>query len=774
MPHPFAPLPKGIAVEACLAQTRLSLPDVEDEMALGMLKRMAGAGLVMGLWSATAAPAMADCWQGAGEGPRVALVLSGGGALAATQVGAIKVLEEAGVPVHCVLGTSMGAVVGALYAAGYDSDKLKEIFIQADWNAISTGSVSYRDRSFRTKEEQRDFFSDYVVGINERGLVLPSGVSSLRGMRLYLRHWLDQLPQEETFDNLPIPYRAIATNLETGDPVTLSSGDVVDSALASMAVPGLYPAQRINGMVLIDGGMSKQMPVDVARQMGADIIIAIDTTIEPAPLKEGDSISAVDTTLRLVDLQVQRNWKIQRDLLTPGVDVHIRPDITGLSTYDFDKVTKGYERGRQAALAFLPRLKEIAATAAPIPLQLNRTDNKVPLAVVKVDSNSGIVDTVILNRIGLEPGDSATRKRIQDGLDSVYAMGVFEDVDYRMFPGPQGAELHILTDPSALGPNLLSLGAKMSTSLDGDATYEILAKFTRRPMNRYGGRLSALIGLGSDNVLDLVYNHPLGGDSRIFLEGGFELASRRVPISVGDERVSERLDQTIELRGRIGREFGQWGLASFGGFASRLDSDVQVGQPITIGAQSGDYLGLTAQFAADTMNSPSFPTSGIVADLRLSQFYAQSNGVGTDGLRSELELSSANTWGPVGAFFKFEAGDIDQQADGLPIFQLGGFKRLSGFLDYSLPATRYGLFRTELFTRLGGFDQGTLSTPIFIGATFEVARLDLDLAGQDLGDDITAGSVYAAINTPLGPAYLAYGRGEGARQALYIFFGRAF
>ncbi|CAN0488194.1 unnamed protein product, partial [Phaeothamnion confervicola] len=200
-------------------------------------------------------------------------------------------------------------------------------------------------------------------------------------------------------DDLPIPYRAIGTDLNTGLAVTLDHGDVVDAAVASMAVPGLYPPQKVNGFVLVDGGMSKQMPVDVARAMGADIIIAVDLTVGVKRIEEGAAVSAVDTAMRLIDLQVMRNWQQQVDALQPQ-DIHIRPDMTGLSTYGFDKVREGYERGKKATEAFKVRLQEIAATAAPAARGLDRSDEKIPLAAVKVDSDSGIKESVIINRLG--------------------------------------------------------------------------------------------------------------------------------------------------------------------------------------------------------------------------------------------------------------------------------------------------------------------------------------------------------------------------------------
>lgn len=742
--------------------------------------RQAGAFALFAGVSAFASAAFAQCGDPNDPGPHVALVLSGGGALASTQVGVIKVLEENGVPVHCVLGTSMGAVVGSLYAAGYSADELKDIFIDgADWNAISTGGISFRERSFRDKEYDKDFFSDYFLGIDEKGVRLPAAATSLRGMRIFLRRWLDYLPMDANFDDLPVPYRAVATDLSTGKAVILDHGDIVDSALASMAVPGLYPVQHVNGYALIDGGMSKQMPVDVARAMGADIIIAVDTTKDPAALDPNAPMDAVSAAMRLIDLQVFRNWEEQKALIGPG-DLHLRPDTKGLSTTGFEKVSDGYDAGRKIAEANIDRLREIARTAAPVKRNAAPKDRPVQVLSVTVDSASGIKPEIIERRFDIKPGDVVTRTDMTAGLNNILALGVFNDVDYRTVDTPleynvNGVDVHLKTTPNPLGKQLLQMGAKMSTSFDNDSRYEVLAKITRRPFNEYGGRFSLALSMGTDNVLDIDFLQSVGGASRGFTEVGGAIAQRQRSLAIGDDRVAEINDQTYEIRAGVGREWGQWGLSSLGAFAVKLDSDVQLGTPVILGAQSGDYVGLTARLAADTLNSATFPTSGYSANLHASQYYAlDDEGVSDDGLRGELSLAAARRLGRFGFYGQFDAGRIGNDAAGLPVFQLGGFKRMSGFLDNSIPATHYDLVRLETFTRLGGFDQGSLSTPIFIGGTLEFARFDLSVLDAEFGDDLAAGSLYGAVNTPLGPAYLAWGIGEGGRDAVYVYFGTAF
>jgi NTE family protein len=727
-------------------------------------------GVLAGLSALYAGEAFA-CQKDESGRPTVGLVLSGGGALAASQVGAIKALEENGVPVHCIVGTSMGAVVGALYASGHDADKLKDIFVNADWGSISTGRLPYREQGYRTKEDDRDFFSDYVIGVGKEGIVLPSGLTSLRGMRRYIRQETEQVAHESDFDRLPIPFRATATDLSTGESVTLAKGDLVDAALASMAVPGLYPSQKIDGRTLIDGGMSKQVPIDIARAMGADIVIVVDNTLAPANYADRTP-SVVETVMQLVGLQVWRNHQEQIKQLESG-DVHIVPDMTGYSTSGFDKVDEGFDVGYEAALAHVDRLRAIAAEAAPSRARTLPPSEQITISSVTVSSTSGISENLIRNRFGVKAGDVVTRADVHDGLDNVAALASFDVVDYSLTPGPDGSAVDIVTVPRGAGNQHLQLGVKLSTTIDGDAYYGLLGRWTIKPLNAYAGELKITAEIGTNLEADVEWMQPAGSAGRFYVESGLNYTARTVPVNIDEVRLAERRDKSSTARVILGRELGQWGVVEFGGFATTLDTEIRVGDTLGLGVQSGDYVGIAGRFAIDTYNSPSFPIEGQVVDLRLSDYEAISGGDAQATL-GQLVLASAQTVGPFATFIRYEGGILDQNTPALPPFTLGGFKRLSGFEDNSVPATEYSLFRLEGFMRLGADVEQTFGVPVYLGATLEGAAVGFDLSGVAFDNDFYAGSIYGAVDTVLGPAYLAYGLGESGRQSIYLYFGRRF
>jgi NTE family protein len=538
-----------------------------------------------------------------------------------------------------------------------------------------------------------------------------------------------------------------------------------------MAVPGLYPSQRIDGRVLIDGGMSKQVPIDLARDMGADIIIVVDTTLPPVDFANRTP-TVIDTVMQLVGIQVWLNHQQQIKQLRSG-DVHIMPDTTGISTSGFDKLDQGFDQGHEAALSQAERLRVIAAEAAPSRVQRTTPPEQIVVVSVNVPETQAhtVSPDLIRKRLGIEPGETVTREDIYDGLDNIATLDVFDSVDYALVPGTGGSSIDIVTTPRA-GNQHLQLGLKLSTTLDGDDYYGLLGRWTIKPLNRYAGELNLTTEVGADFVLDLEWVQPFGDLGRFYVETGLNYARRTVPVNVDETRIAERRDESGAVRLNLGRELGQWGLASVGAFAVTLDSDIRVGDTFGLGAQSGDYVGITGRFALDTFNSPSFPIEGQAANLVLSRYHGTS--VDNDATVGLMSLASAQTIGNFGTFIRYEGGFLDQDSPGLPVFRLGGFKRLSGFQDNSVPATQYNMLRLEGFMRLGAGIEQSFGVPVYVGATLEGAAVDFDLAGVMFDDDFFAGSIWSAVDTVLGPAYIAYGLGEGGRDSFYLYFGQRF
>jgi NTE family protein len=276
----------------------------------------------------------AACDDDDADGLDVALVLSGGGALATTHVGAIAVIEELGIPIHCVVGTSMGSVVGAFYAAGYDARELQAIFRNSEWPEAFAGQIARETAPYLRKEQNDLYLTGYLAGIGPNGVQLPAGFRSIAGLKSLYRGLLRHVPQSVDFDELTVPYRAVATDLASGRAVDLAEGDLVEAMLASMAVPGVFAPRMIEGRMLVDGGLAAQLPVSTAQQMGADLIIALDTTVEPPAPEPGWSVAQISQ--QLIRLTVWENWQVQRQRLGDG-DVLLRPSLDGLTTASFDR-----------------------------------------------------------------------------------------------------------------------------------------------------------------------------------------------------------------------------------------------------------------------------------------------------------------------------------------------------------------------------------------------------------------------------------------------------
>ena len=265
--------------------------------------RMSGAAVfTLLLLSAHVLPIHADEDS---DRPKIGLALSGGGARGSAHIGVIKALEELNVPIDYIAGTSMGAIVGGIYAAGYNADELKQILEEMDWTDAISDSLPRREHTMRKKALDSEFLIPFRVGLNKGGIQLPLGV--VEGQHLDQVFHRILLPAQgiRDFDQLPIPFRAVATDLVTGGEVVLSSGSLADSLRASMSVPGVFAPVKIDGLILVDGGMVNNLPINVVRDMGADIVIAVD--ISSPLLTEEQLTSVIKVTEQLTGFLTRRN-----------------------------------------------------------------------------------------------------------------------------------------------------------------------------------------------------------------------------------------------------------------------------------------------------------------------------------------------------------------------------------------------------------------------------------------------------------------------------------
>jgi NTE family protein len=320
--------------------------------------------------------------------PTVALVLEGGGALGLAHVGVITVIEALGIPIDIVVGTSMGAIVGGLYAVGYDSTGLEAIALETDWLELFAEHVPARSDPYRTRVSQSRYFTS--IPFDRYGLRGSGGL--LTGMKIltYMDCLVSGIPSPIDFDALPRRFRAVATDISTGREVVLQDGSISDAMRASMSIPGVFAPHRINDWYLMDGGIVNNLPIDVARAMGADLIIAVD--LQGGFNSKGLALgsTSLENMARTIDIMIQAN--VEKQL--PGADLVIQVDLQDFTVMDFAKSKQLIDQGKAAARDQMEALKELQE-------RIGRSDS-LP-ATVQETVPASVQETVPATRYGTVP-----------------------------------------------------------------------------------------------------------------------------------------------------------------------------------------------------------------------------------------------------------------------------------------------------------------------------------------------------------------------------------
>src|SRR3981189_2468119 len=295
------------------------------------------AGLWLACWSIANAQSAADPAAPPSHRPRIGLVLSGGGARGAAHVGVLKVLEQLHIPIDAVAGTSMGAVVGGLYASGFSPREIESIMTSLNWQDAFRDRPPREDLTFRRKLEDRNFLVKFPLGVRGSHIQLPKGLIQGQKLNQTLRRLTLPVATVTNFDALPTPFRAVATDLETGDVVIMNSGDLTSAMRASMSAPGVFSPVERDGRLLVDGGIAENLPVDIARSMGVDILIVVDVG---SPLLTREKLNSVPViSNQMIAILIQRNSRLPPDTLKAPY-ILISPPLGDTSSFDFGNVKR--------------------------------------------------------------------------------------------------------------------------------------------------------------------------------------------------------------------------------------------------------------------------------------------------------------------------------------------------------------------------------------------------------------------------------------------------
>jgi NTE family protein len=700
--------------------------------------------------------------------PKVGLALSGGGARGAAHIGVLKVLEEHRVPVDYIAGTSMGAIVGGLYASGMSAGELEALISHIDWTAAFADKIPRENRSFRRKRDDDLYLVKNKPGISGFTLKFPPGILDGQKIDLLLKKYTLPVIDIRNFDDLSIPFRAIATDLVTGRTIVIDHGDLALALRASMSIPLIFAPREIDGRLLADGGVSCNLPIDVVRRMGADVVIAVDIS---TPLLEREELqSGLAIADQLTGIMTRRNTDLQIASLT-NRDVFIHPDLGAITTASFDHAAEAIPSGITAARADLGELAPLSVPAEEYGAYLasrTRHGARPVIDEIRIINQSRLADGVITSRLNVETGKSLDVDRLENGLDQIYGLELFESVYYDVTAEADRNVLTITARERAWGPNYIQLGLAIFEDFEGP-NFNLAAAYTRTAVNRLNGEWRTGLQIGQEPGVYSEFYQPLDPGLRFFLHLRASADEQAESVfDAGGNKLSELNLRRygIELAG--GRELGTWAEIRAGIIRDAGSIKVQIGDP---SEQEADFNTgeLFLQLFADELDDVNFPRSG--GSLR-SRITAGLKDVGSDDdyEQATIDGSYALTKGRYTgllseSFATTRSSDSPYQSQ----FRLGGFGRLSGFEQNELKGQHAALLSGTFYRRMG--DSSLLS--VYVGLSLEYGNVYQKRSEIKFANGIAAGSVFLGLNTLIGPVYLAYGFAERGRQNYYLFLGRS-
>jgi len=707
--------------------------------------------------------------------PKIGLVLGGGGALGLAHIGVLKVLEEQHIPIDYIAGTSMGAIVAGMYASGMSPQEIEESFLNLNWWDVLKDRSPYPFLEYRKKQDYERFMG-LEFGIKKTGFVFPPGMAYGQKLNNVLETFAINAAGIVDFDQLNIPYRALATDLISRKSIVLKSGNLATAMRASMAVPGVFtPVRTLDGKVLVDGGILDNIPVNVVKQMGADIIIAVDVGASSAKLDANENFqSLLSVTARTYSIMKRPNEEKQLKNAT----VVIAPDLKNLSASEFHKVSDIIPCGYAGAIQMEEQLKPYSvdkkAFQAYLKKQRKNLKKKIQITKIKVVGENRVPVSSIKNRIKTKPGPLNIQS-IQNDLRRIHGMGDFQTVTYEITPSTNGYELSYIPVEKFWGPGYLRFGTKIELTTDSTFLWSVLLNYTRTQLNDLNGEFLVDVEFGGyRRMVRTEWYQPINSDGRFFVAPSFLYTDEdsdfyspttyRPVANINIEKASARFDFGVSFseygEARIGLEGGKSKASGTSGF-------------FTLPTEDDTVVGTRVSFHLDQLEAPTFATSGY--KLSLDGFFAMKN-LGSAKNYNTLELSGVKPFsiGHHTLVPEFSVGScLGSDLPFYALFDIGGFNSFAGMAPYQMRGSYYGI------GRLGYLYKITQLPPTLGGGLFFISRIDVGNAWYN-SDDITSENVALGgllgfgAHTIFGTCFLAVGKAESITPRLYFSIGNTF
>ncbi|WP_439135735.1 patatin-like phospholipase family protein [Pseudomaricurvus sp.] len=484
--------------------------------------------------------------------PCIALVLGGGGARGSAHVGVLKALEEHNVPIDMVVGTSMGAFVGGLYASGKSPEQIQELFESADWLSGYRDDLNRSQIPNRRKRQLDQYPIQLDLGITEGKIKLPLGFLQGQGMKSLVDSMLGYYPQFESFNDLPIPFRAIAADAETSEEVILSQGDLATALQVSMSIPGVVRPIELNGRLMVDGGIANNLPVSVARSLGADVVIAVN--IGSPRMTREELLSGFAILRQMVGFLTQKNVAYQKSLLTEK-DIYIHPALEGITTLSFEKSPAGIAAGYAE---MQKQFEENVALQALIDkTRLARNNQRSPASQllfidkIKLDNQTRLADDYILDRMQLKAGEAYSLDDIRNGTERLYGQGTIARINTDVKSADGTNNLDIYVGEKDWGPGYLDLKMSFEDDFDSFSRYQIGGAYRLTNLSPYGAEWYTTAEFGTDKNFNSELYWPIN-TTGFFWDTTVELDRSVYDLNIDDISFGQLIATSYGVQGGVG------------------------------------------------------------------------------------------------------------------------------------------------------------------------------------------------------------------------------
>lgn len=705
--------------------------------------------------------------------PRIGLVLGGGGAKGAAHIGVLRVLDEMHIPVDCVAGTSMGALVGATFATGVPPAEIERRVLAVDWRR-TVGTAGVRDQMpINRKLQGMTYTNNLDLGIKGGRIRGSGGVIKSQEIEALLRNLVGGARYVDDFDNLPIPFRAVATDMMAGDMVVLGSGDLTVSMRASMAVPGAFSPVVIGDRVLADGGQMRNVPVDIAREMCGDVIIAV--SLATPPPKPEDLDSSLAMAARSLDVMIEANGRAQLATLTDK-DVSIVVPMGDIGSASFERVPDAIPLGRAAALSKSAELARFALPEAEYMAwraSLNRDyEQPIRVAGVRISGLDRVnPEYVRAEIVATQAGEESSAKVVATDSSRIYALGDFQKVEYEVVDKPVYPTVEFKVAEKSWGPDFLKFDLGLGFTAGGDFSFALLGEHTRTWLNPYGGQWRNVVQFGQDVLLRTGIYQPLEVRQRFFIEPYVQFDRNLEDIYDDGNKIGE-----FSLR----QSFAQLDFGLNIGTVAQLRIGLQQGWNAAT-LETGDSAQLSPQPTVhesdvilqatwDTRDVVGLPSQGSLLTVRLKSSGSWLDGEQSYGQAEGLILKVVPFRGDAVYVFAAGGSELSGTLPSYDLFAIGGINSFPGLERQQLRGTSYWISGTSYYRKLGDI-QRLLGQALYGGLRLTAG----DVAGRI--DDVNDGTIFGAAislsgRTPVGPFQVSLGSTSNGFWELQFAFGR--